>query len=392
MYSTKYESFIMLLAALLNGVAGIVVDLYAPCLPAIAKEMQISIVSVQNTISIPIIGYACGQIIFGILCDWKGRKATIVGGLCLFTGASLMATFSHNIETLMAARILQGFAAGSCQVVGRASLIDVVKGQRFTIGVVYLSVAFALGLIVGPYIGAIIQQLWGWRWNFVVYALYSFVLLCMVIFWMKESLKNEYIKLPNSVFLNYKRILSNSIFIVSFIQLGCCFIALTVWNQIGPFVVEHAMGKSSTYFGTIALLAGIGYLVGTLLNRFLIRYLKITQRITLSSCVFLAGVLSLMLGGDKFEEIYLLFGLILIMLAQGLAFSNVLSSAMALFPDMAGVTASLQGAGMLIMGAIGLSIVSIISVDTSMIMGLLYGVSLLIFTIARLIGSQIKVS
>lgn len=196
--NSSYECFIMLLAALLNSIAGIVVDLYAPCMPAIAHELQVSVVTIQNTISSSVIGYACGQIFFGILCDWKGRKTSIIIGLTLFSLASIAATIAHSIETLIIARIVQGFAAGSCQVVARAILIDNLKDKKLTIGVVYLSTAFALGLIFGPYIGAEIQQLLGWRWNFVFYAVYSLIILSIVIYKMQESLQIENVKSPTA--------------------------------------------------------------------------------------------------------------------------------------------------------------------------------------------------
>ncbi len=81
--NTCYTNFIMFLAALLNSIAGIMIDLYAPCLTTIAKEFKVSVLRVESTITISIIGYAVGQLFFGILCDWKGRKASIILGLLI---------------------------------------------------------------------------------------------------------------------------------------------------------------------------------------------------------------------------------------------------------------------------------------------------------------------
>ena len=384
----RYETFVIFLAALMNSVAGIVVDLYAPCLPAIGHDLHASSITMQNTISISIMGYACGQIVFGILCDWKGRKFTISLGLIVFILASFGAMRANSIALLMLARIFQGFAAGSCQVVARAILIDVVKGPRFIVGVVYLSTAFALGLILGPYVGAEIQQFFGWKWVFGFYALYSAILLCILLYGMEESLPSEFTKHPTTILSSYRQILSHGIFISFALQLGCCFIAFTLWNQIGPFIVQHILNKSATYFGVIALCTGTFYLAGTLLNRVLIHRLLLSSRIKLSLSIYLLGIIILALDGNSFHIIFLLPGLMIITLAQGMLFPNVLSQAMALFPDKAGLSASLQGAVMLAVGFLGLSLVSFMNIKSSLAMSSIYAILLIILFVINVCISR----
>ncbi len=381
----RYETFIIVLAALFNSVAGIVVDLYAPCLPEIGNELHISSVVMQNTISASIIGYACGQLFFGILCDWKGRKLSIIIGLVLFVIASSLAVGANSLTALLTARILQGFAAGACQVVARAALIDEVKGHRFTIAVVYLSTAFALGLILGPYVGAVVQHSLSWRWNFVIYAIYSFILLVIASIWMRESLAKENNRSPSETFTNYKVILANKQFISSFIQLGSCFIAFTMWNQVGPFIIKHSLNKSEVYFGKTALLAGLSYLAGTFLNRFLISKSSMNWRLNLGTIIFVSGI-TILLMQPSFIPLRLVIGLMLITFAQGITFPNVLSHAMAIFPKMAGLSASLQGAGMLLIGFIGLSLISFIHIDSGMTLGIIYLMIFMISITSRLIS------
>ena len=78
----------------------------------------------QNTIVITTFGYAIGQLFFGVLSDWKGRRLSIILGLLLFCVAKLFAMHAHSLEALLLARALQGFSVGSCQVVSRAVLVD----------------------------------------------------------------------------------------------------------------------------------------------------------------------------------------------------------------------------------------------------------------------------
>ena len=54
----------MIFCPLLNSVAGIVIDLYAPSMPAIGRELNASTAAMQNTIVIATFGYALGQLFF----------------------------------------------------------------------------------------------------------------------------------------------------------------------------------------------------------------------------------------------------------------------------------------------------------------------------------------
>ncbi|MCL8328173.1 MULTISPECIES: hypothetical protein [Pseudomonas] len=60
----------------------------------------------------------------------------------------------------------------------------------------------------------------------------------------------------------------------SVVVLGSSFSAFLLWNVFGPHIVQERLGHSAQYFGTTALAVGSCYLVGTLVNRALIRQVK----------------------------------------------------------------------------------------------------------------------
>ncbi|MFX8653077.1 MFS transporter, partial [Acinetobacter baumannii] len=86
------------------------------------RELGVSAAVMQNTITVTLLFYAFGQLCFGVLADWRGRRPSILLGLGLFMVGSLLAAAAASIETLMLGRALQGFAIGACQVVSRAVL------------------------------------------------------------------------------------------------------------------------------------------------------------------------------------------------------------------------------------------------------------------------------
>jgi Bcr/CflA subfamily drug resistance transporter len=369
----SYESYLILLAPLLNSISGISTDLYAPSLPAISEEFGVSGTLVQQTISITLIGYAFGQIVFGLIADCVGRLRALYPGMALFVAASLLAMVAPNIETLMAARILQGFAVGACQVVARALLVDNIKGERFYIAVVYLSLAWGLGPVIAPFIGGLVQHWVGWRANFLLYAVYSGALLWMAM-GLRESLAVTHRKTLRDAIAGYALISRNRQFLSAVLILGASFASFLVWNIIGPHLVQHTLGHGPRYFGATALAAGLAYLVGTLLNRTLIRHLPVPRIMLAGMLITIGGTAASALGPGGLALPWLLAGILLINFGQGLLFSNVVARTMMLFPDRAGATASLFGCGGLLCAAAATALVSSLGLATNIAIAVFFAV------------------
>lgn len=376
-----YEKFLTFLAPLINSVAGIAIDLYAPSLPAIGRELSASPETMQNTITITLITYAVGQIFFGFLADAKGRRPSILLGMSIFIGGSLLAVFAQSIIWLMAARAFQGFAIGACQVVARAVLVDKIKGERFHVAIIYLSIAFGLGPVIAPFIGGHIEELLGWRWNFVLYATYGFIVLIITFLGLRETLDKSDRRKIGTTLLGFFTIIVHLRFLAAVTLLAASFTTFLIWNIIGPYIVQQKLAHSPVFFGTTALMVGTAYLTATLINRALVRTFDNQTRLLVGLCLFCAGVAVTALGGTGIQLSFVLTGTIIVAAAQGFIFSNAMAISMSLFPDRAGAAASLQGCLMLLGGSISTVIVSSLHLTSSFaiarIFAALLGVALL---------------
>lgn len=372
-HARGFELFVMIICPLMNSVAGIVIDLYAPSMPAIGREFGASAEAMQATIVVATFGYAIGQLFFGVLSDWWGRRPSIILGLSLFCVGSALAMQAHSLEALLFARAIQGFSVGSCQVVARAVLVDRLSGRRFDVAVIYLSVAFAIGLIAGPYVGGAIQQAYGWRANFAFYAAYAGLLLVAVGAGLRETLPAKARSTPVQLFRSYKVILRNGAFLLNMLQLGICFIGFTLWNQIGPYIVEGLLARGPRYFGATALAVGVAYLLGTVMNRLLVSVTRDKQRLWGSNLVFALGVLVILLSHAHINLLVIVSGVMLCAFSQGVVFPNILSKALSFFPERAGLAASLQGFGMLIVGSGGLALARPVQIHSGATVAALYG-------------------
>ncbi|MGI4838199.1 MAG: MFS transporter [Janthinobacterium lividum] len=366
-----YVAYVIIMAPLLNSVSGIAIDLFAPSMPAIARQFGASDGVLQGSISITLIAYALGQLFFGLLADGRGRLSALLPGLGLFVAGSLLAMLAQNIETFLLARALQGFAVGACQVCARALLVDNVKGERFFVAVVYLSLAWGLGPVLAPFIGALVEEYLGWRWNFALYALYSTALLLLSLR-LRESLPIAARKTLRQSLGGYRIILGNGRFLSATLALGTSLSMFLIWNIIGPFIAQLQQ-RSPTWFGATALAAGLAYLLATLLNRVLIK--RCSAKALMSGGLLIGGLgIAIMLIQPTGIGIpTLLTGVLLSNFGQGLLFSNVVAFTMTLYPDRAGATASLLGCGMMICAGLSSALTGHLSITSNTLVALLFG-------------------
>ncbi len=118
---------------------------------------------------------------FGRLGD-AGDKNTIFNlGIVLFAGMTLILGFLQDVPALLAARTLQGVAAGIISAINMAILTENVPRERLgraiglSIGAVYT------GLAAGPFVAGMITTHLGWRW--VYYLSASITALACVACW-----------------------------------------------------------------------------------------------------------------------------------------------------------------------------------------------------------------
>ena len=88
----------------------------------------------------------------------------------LYAAAGLACALAPGIRTLVAARVLQAFGAGSGQVISRAIVRDVYALDQAARVLALMGTAQALNPILAPIIGGFLHALFGWRSVFFVLA------------------------------------------------------------------------------------------------------------------------------------------------------------------------------------------------------------------------------
>jgi MFS family permease len=157
-------------------------------LPSIGKEFSMNAVSLSWVVSSYLLSAAVFLVPLGRIADIYGRKRVLTYGIIAFTAFSLLLAISNSPLILISLRVLQGIGSAMIFGTGIAILTSVfpVKERGRALGINVASVY--LGLSLGPFLGGILTQHFGWRSIFLVNVPIGLAVISM-IFW---KLKGEW--------------------------------------------------------------------------------------------------------------------------------------------------------------------------------------------------------
>jgi MFS family permease len=131
--------------------------------PAIQKEFHIDAVLLAWLATSYILSGAVFLVPFGKASDIFGRKKIYVMGVVVFTFSSLLSALAVSAPMLILFRVMQGMGSAMIFATGIAIATSVFppsergKAIGIIVGAVYI------GLSVGPFIGGVLTQMYGWR-------------------------------------------------------------------------------------------------------------------------------------------------------------------------------------------------------------------------------------
>jgi MFS transporter, YNFM family, putative membrane transport protein len=107
--------------------------------------------------------FAVGELAAGPIADRRGRRPVLLGGLVLLWLASMAVAQSPTWSVHLAARMLQGVAAGSFAPVALAWTEEILPEVRRMTGVALLITAYQAAAVFGQIYGQVVEQAIGWR-------------------------------------------------------------------------------------------------------------------------------------------------------------------------------------------------------------------------------------
>ena len=156
-------------------------------LPPIGREFSLDAVALGWVATSYILAAAVFLLPFGRLADIFGRKKIFIAGLASFTVTSILVALVQNGTELVIARVAQGVAGALLFGTGMAILTSIFPPSERGRVLGLNAAAVYIGLSLGPTIGGVITDSFGWRGIFMLNALLAFFALIIVITQLKTE-------------------------------------------------------------------------------------------------------------------------------------------------------------------------------------------------------------
>jgi MFS transporter, DHA1 family, multidrug resistance protein len=342
------------LLALLTALGPLSTDMYLPSLPAIGTALGSDTAGVQLTLSVFLIGFAAGQVIYGPLSDRFGRKPPLLAGLVLFVVASLLCAIAPGIGTLTAARFLQALGAAGPIVLARAIVRDLYEGPAAARELSRMGTIMGLVPAAAPVAGGFVQKYLGWQANFSVAAVIGVVGVFVVARKLPETLQAS--GAPISIVgiaAGFGRLAIHPGFMAWLTLMSLTYGGLFAYISGSSFVLQGVYRLDEIAFG-IAFAIGVGgYIMGTLMAQRLVPRLGLEGTVAIG-VVMLAGgglaMLALVLAGIP-HSAAIVAPMTLYLCGVGLVMPQAMAGALTPFPGRAGTASSLAGFVQMLTGA-----------------------------------------
>ncbi|MCH9644402.1 MAG: MFS transporter [Gammaproteobacteria bacterium] len=364
----------MILIVAIMPICGFGVDIYTPSLPIITHLLHASHSLGKLTISIYILGFGLGQVFAGPLSDRFGRKIVLMISLLLFALASSLAPFSRSIQFLLFVRLLQGLAVAGQVLNVRAIAADCYQAAQLRKVSIYITTAWTLSPIIGPFIGGYLQTYIGWQAGFYFLTMYSMILLLCVGLFLSESNHTRQSMNINALLRNYRVIALDWHYMKNVLGLALGFSMINTFNVFGPFMVQVQMHYTPLFYAHMTLIIGCACFIGSIVNRLVVHRLR--QETVIFFCIvwmllvsMISGLLAMWYG---FHIVMLILSVAIIIFATGMVYPNYSVNCSSMFKSMAGTAAALRGVVTMLGAAILTGLMSLIVIHQMVLFFLIY--------------------
>jgi DHA1 family bicyclomycin/chloramphenicol resistance-like MFS transporter len=252
------------------------IDPYLPAFPAIGQFFGVTNGVVQASFTGVTLGLAIGQLILGPLSDAFGRRPLMLMAIAGYVVAIALAFLAPSIELFIAARFLMGFFSAGADVIGRAIIRDLYRGQAMQRMLAKTYLIQSIAPIAGPIVGAQMSEAFGWQAIFLLFGLISLALLLLLNFILFETLPVALRRssTPMGLARGYLNVMRDRVLIGLIFYSAMQLSALFLYLNFTPFVYQQSFGISQTDYGFWLALNGAASYIGVQVGAYVARFFK----------------------------------------------------------------------------------------------------------------------
>ena len=164
--TNRQRAWIVALTGVGSLMAALDTLVVSTALRSISADLQASVQQLEWTVNSYNLAFAVLLITAAALGDRYGRRRLFSAGLALFAAASAACALAPNVETLIAARAVQGAGAALLMPLGLALLTEAFPREKRGAAIGVFSAITGLAVASGPLVGGLVVNGLSWHWIF----------------------------------------------------------------------------------------------------------------------------------------------------------------------------------------------------------------------------------
>ncbi|WP_341663921.1 Bcr/CflA family multidrug efflux MFS transporter [Vibrio sp.] len=344
--SQKATYLLFLVLGAVGALTPLAIDMYLPAMPNLARDLGVAEGAVQITLTVYTAGFAIGQLIQGPLADSYGRRPVLIIGMVSFAIASVISARTEGIDALILIRGIQGFAGAAAAVIIQAIVRDMFDREDFSRAMSFITLVITLAPLVAPMLGGHIAIWFGWRGIFWCLAVFSLIVIALVLWKIPETLTEENrqpLRLV-SILKHYAGLCRNPVVVGLIFSGAFSFAGMFSFLTAGSFVYINIYRVEPNEFGYLFALNIVAMIIMTMING------RFVKKVGLHAMLKLALSIQLFAGVGLFVGWLLDLGLwgtvpfvVLFVGTTATIGSNTMALLLSGYPTMAGTVSSLAG-------------------------------------------------
>ncbi len=320
-------------------------QIFLPALPAIARDFTVDAATAQLTLSVSLLATALATLAYGPLADRFGRRPMLFVGLGLFVLGSLSCAIAPDVNTLIAARVLQACGGAAGMVIARAIARDLYGPTGAALLISRLTMVMVVAPMVAPSIGGLLSDSFSWRSIFWVVAAAGVLVAGFIFVRVPESAPPGSHDPTFGVVRGFGQLLSSRRF--RLLMLYPAFSSTIFFTFIAgaPYVMVELMHRPATEYGLYFMLVAGGFICGNYIATRISARVGTLQMMTYGMVLGAGGVLLAMAlnATGNSHPVALFVPIMVSQIGQGMGLPNAQAAVLNVFPLRAGTASALTG-------------------------------------------------
>ncbi|KAI1127557.1 polyamine transporter 1 [Nemania abortiva] len=163
-------------------------SIFSAATPYVAKEFGVSAEVGILGVSLFVLGFATGPIVWAPFSELKGRRLPILIAMFGFSIFTIACAVAKDLQTLLICRFFAGFFGASPLTIVGAVFSDMFNNATRGIAITIFSMGVFTGPLLAPFVGGfIVESYLGWRWTMYITSFMGFLAFTLDLFFMHES-------------------------------------------------------------------------------------------------------------------------------------------------------------------------------------------------------------